>query len=620
MEYQQIFGGEPTEANHRIIEVTLDGNSIPTGVELKLKFYLYQSLRLFYANGGGDAYILSVGEYNNDSDAVRKAAIAAGLLPLEEADEPTLVLTPDAYAFTLASDLGFVQQQVLAHCAKMQDRFAIMDVHMGVDVDTAATDFRTQVGNQNLKYGAAYFPILETSISPNGVIVEDSFSLMGGLDLETAATNADDDALLDYVQSNADLEMLQSPITIGSETKTFAQWVIAIDAIFTAAPGNIPATTVGFTESKDFLKEEVVDKLFGLTDFLYGLNAVSIANSDLSDAVDDLLNVSTGNLFNHVKKLYLVDVGYDEINDLMVPIPSAFGTLGSITVPGSTYNVSGIDYDAALNLITPVDITASVPINYGLAPITDEQSAVAFAVAGLAATLTNMKADYDALVAIVSGRTFEDMLITSSVIAGIAQSIRNTGYTLPPCGAVAGVYAAVDASRGVWKAPANVSLNAVTSVIKMAEDELNDLNIPDDGQGKSINAIRFFRGQGILVYGARTLAGNDNEWRYVPVRRLFIMVEESVKKATEPYVFEANNARTWLNVKSMIENFLTGIWRDGGLAGAVPQDAFFVKVGLGQTMTAQDILEGKMIIEIGMAAVRPAEFVILKFSHKLQES
>ena len=85
-------------------------------------------------------------------------------------------------------------------------------------------------------------------------------------------------------------------------------------------------------------------------------------------------------------------------------------------------------------------------------------------------------------------------------------------------------------------------------------------------------------------------------------------------------VFEPNDANTWVRVRSMIENFLIGLWRDGALAGATPDDAFFVKVGLGETMTSQDILEGRMIVEIGLAAVRPAEFIILRFMHKLQES
>jgi len=122
------------------------------------------------------------------------------------------------------------------------------------------------------------------------------------------------------------------------------------------------------------------------------------------------------------------------------------------------------------------------------------------------------------------------------------------------------------------------------------------------------------------VWGARTLAGNDNEWRYVPVRRFFNMVEESVKKSTSWVVFEPNDANTWVKVKSMIENFLTLLWREGALAGAKPEEAFFVNVGLNQTMTFVDILEGRMIIRIGMAAVRPAEFIILEFSHKIQTS
>ena len=98
------------------------------------------------------------------------------------------------------------------------------------------------------------------------------------------------------------------------------------------------------------------------------------------------------------------------------------------------------------------------------------------------------------------------------------------------------------------------------------------------------------------------------------------MAEESIKKATEQFVFEPNDKNTWVKVRAMIENFLTLQWRAGALAGAKPEQAFFVRVGLGETMTAQDILEGRMNIEIGMAVVRPAEFIILKFSHKMQEA
>lgn len=190
---------------------------------------------------------------------------------------------------------------------------------------------------------------------------------------------------------------------------------------------------------------------------------------------------------------------------------------------------------------------------------------------------------------------------------------------MPPSSAMAGVYAMVDRTRGVWKAPANVSLNMVQkAMVDLDNTDQDEMNVSTTG--KSVNAIRSFAGKGILVWGARTLAGNDNEWRYVSVRRFFNMVEESVKKASIQFVFEPNDANTWVKVRAMIENFLVLQWRAGALAGAKPEEAFFVKVGLGETMTALDILEGRMNVEIGMAAVRPAEFIILKFSHKMQES
>jgi len=196
----------------------------------------------------------------------------------------------------------------------------------------------------------------------------------------------------------------------------------------------------------------------------------------------------------------------------------------------------------------------------------------------------------------------------------------NTKVTLPPSGAVAGIYARVDASRGVWKAPANVGIALTNRPAITITNDLNDnLNV-DATSGKSVNAIRAFAGKGILVWGARTLAGNDNEWRYIPVRRFFNFVEESVKKATSAFVFEPNDANTWSKVRSMIENFLTLQWRDGALAGAKPDQAFYVRVGLNQTMSADDVLNGYMIVEIGMAVVRPAEFIVLRFSHKMQES
>lgn len=197
--------------------------------------------------------------------------------------------------------------------------------------------------------------------------------------------------------------------------------------------------------------------------------------------------------------------------------------------------------------------------------------------------------------------------------------VRQRLNLLPASAAMAGIYTMVDNTRGVWKAPANVTVNSVvTPSVNLTNQEQEDLNVPMTG--KAINAIRFFNGEGIKVWGARTLDGNSLDWRYINVRRTMIFLEESVKNAARAYVFEPNVAGTWLNMKSMIENFLRGIWKRGGLAGAVPEDAFSVHVGLGDTMTPEDILEGILRITVLVAISRPAEFIEITFQQQMQKS
>ena len=207
----------------------------------------------------------------------------------------------------------------------------------------------------------------------------------------------------------------------------------------------------------------------------------------------------------------------------------------------------------------------------------------------------------------------------STVFRNIMRGINAAELLLPPSGAVAGVYASVDAARGVWKAPANVSLRGVSAPDeRFTRTELENLNVHTTG--KSINAIRHFSGKGTLIFGARTLAGNDGEYRYVSVRRLMNMIEESCAKACEGFLFEPNTTNTWVRVRAMIENFLELIWRDGGLQGATAAEAFDVAIGLGETMTAQDVTDGRMIVSVSVAPVRPAEFIVLRFVQHLPTS
>jgi len=158
-------------------------------------------------------------------------------------------------------------------------------------------------------------------------------------------------------------------------------------------------------------------------------------------------------------------------------------------------------------------------------------------------------------------------------------------------------------------------VGAVKLPIRLSDSQQGGLNI-DAVSGKSINAIRFFNGQGILIWGARTLDGNSQDWRYVSVRRTMTYLEQSVKLAARAYVFDPNDLNTWTVVSSMIGSFLTDVWKQGGLQGASPADAFSVNCGLGSTMTADDLLNGYMRVVVKVAIVHPAEFIEITFQQQ----
>ena len=132
--------------------------------------------------------------------------------------------------------------------------------------------------------------------------------------------------------------------------------------------------------------------------------------------------------------------------------------------------------------------------------------------------------------------------------------------------------------------------------------------------GKSINAIRAFQGSGTLVWGARTLDGINLDWRYINTRRTMIMLEESTRRALASYAPAPNDRNTWASIRAMLESFLTAIWKQGGLAGATPGEAFSVRVGLGETMSSQDILDGVLRVTVQVCTTRPADFIELSFA------
>ena len=398
----------------------------------KVRFRLFDSIRMFYQNGGASCYIMSVGHYGKE---ISEKALIKAIIPFEKEPEPTLVVIPEAVSLESANACANVQNAMLAHCAKMQNRFAILDVFDGYkEPGECISGFRDKVTNF-LNYGAAYYPWLNTSIvQPNEV--------------------------------------------------TFAN-----------------------VENNDVLAKM------------------------LNDAVPTESATKAAQIKAEIDKMAAADIKND------AQVQTIHRTLSAVCP----------SYATIMNLL------------------------------------------------------------------------REQLNLMPPAGAIAGIYTMVDNTIGVWKAPANVSINGViTPTVNLTNEEQEDLNAPING--KAINAIRTFIGDGNKVWGARTLDGNSLDWRYVNIRRTMIMLEESIKLASRAFVFEPNTANTWVTMKGMISNFLTSVWKRGGLAGASPADAFEVYVGLGETMTSEDILEGILRITIKVALIRPAEFIELTFQQQQQKS
>jgi len=609
VEFQSLFGSAHLPAAYKVVA---DADKALVSATPDKRFYLFDALRQFYDNGGGHCYIVSVGSFG---DAIGFDALKKGAELLRKVDEPTLLLVPDAVGLLDASDdpdlakFTDLQKVLLTQCAELQDRFAILDIlegHLPEDTtNTPIKDFRDTIGVNNLSYGAAYYPWIITSYS--SPVSFRQLQLFTEADLDNAVTDYDpygrDDAEKALVaaavagieDSDAVLDLSDPQLEKTALRQTGAAHLQGILAEYQAG---IDANTAIVTNITDYLNL--------LCEIAVAFpRAEDQAQADSEFSKEIALIQGDSELIDALKNLVAIEKNPKTIDNTAAPRDAAqvallYAPLETAWLGGSTVAAIAADTtDFAKTRTGCLDIIIK-----------------------LAVSVKKILGSYQRLLeaALHFERTAGEAVFANHLFfRGAYELIVKRMRTLPPSGTVAGVYAAVDNARGVWKAPANVSVNAVIGpAVRLDNKDQEELNVHTTG--KSINAIRAFTGKGTLVWGARTLAGNDNEWRYVPVRRFYIMVEESVKKATEPFVFEPNDANTWVKVRAMIENFLILQWRAGALQGAKPEEAFFVNVGLNETMTAQDILEGRMIVEIGMAAVRPAEFIILRFSHKMQSA
>lgn len=599
------------------ITITLDiaNNFAVQDVSLSKIFYLYDAMRSFFDNGGGPCYITSVGLYT--SATFNETELMGGLAEVEKYDEPTIIVVPDAVSLDVPQFYS-LQQAAIAQSAKLQDRVAVLDLKENEgDWAVAVTEFRDNIGINSLKYAAAYTPWLTLSYSRkiDYSLIKDATNV----DLATITSDSTLNGLI-ITANNAteDLNTVKGDhVTLrtdgSTEYKTLADRYNKLKGdVFVASE----ATTGGkFNDLIQFVRNIAL----AFPHLAITGDSKKLKNVDLANALNSAGKNATNGLRKHASSL----VAFEKNADVLVitgvaDVNVAYASYDGVPAPaGDSWLGQNVSAIAAFAPTVPYG-----PITSGSTD-TEKRTAILKMLPDLEAIFKGLDSFFDSIIAAAAtyqGLSQDALYNNHPVVSSIVKAITKLINNIPPSAAIAGVYARVDSARGVWKAPANESLNSVSGPsVQITSEQQSSLNV-DTIAGKSINAIRAFTGKGTLVWGARTLAGNDNEWRYVSVRRFFNMVEESCKKSTEPFVFEPNDANTWVKVQGMIENFLTVLWRQGALQGAKPEHAFYVAVGLGKTMTALDILEGRMIVEIGLAVVRPAEFIILQFSHKLAES
>lgn len=575
-EYHQYFGGppkpkfslseasDPSEAQFQALSEP-DKPASRTGYKLAQvrgsaggDYGLYTALRHFFQNGGGRCYVVSIGDYGQELDP---ELFRKGIDVLKKEQEPTMLLVPEAVRFADPDICKDIQQAMLNHCGyEMRNRVAILDVWNGdkpreFPEGDPVSAFRGRLGINFLDFAAAYYPWLNTSV-------------VGEKEIDYQNIDADSLELLSTLL-RAELNL---PATVDASTKSQvrAMW----DEITKLKQNFIPSVVADARQQRDEAAAKTARAKVAAD-----AKAAQKSDAEIAAALKDFDDQQKAAGDDAAAKHKAARDAFKA--DFVAKAKAADTALTDAEADAQAEAAADVweaNYD---NPLSSAALEAGVQVRREL----------------LNKTLAN----------------------ASGVYKAVLTEVRRQLNVLPPSSAMAGIYTMVDNTRGVWKAPANVSLNGVISpTVSISAEQQEDLNV--SAQGKSINAIRSFIGEGVLVWGARTLDGNSLDWRYINVRRTMIMLEESCRLAAKAMVFEPNTANTWITIKSMISNFLTSVWKRGGLMGAVPEDAFSVHVGLGETMTPNDVLEGILRVTVLVAMVRPAEFIEITFQQQMPKS
>jgi phage tail sheath protein FI len=475
------------------------------------QFNLYPSMQMFYANGGGECFVISVGDYwqtqaivppaeGTPGEPVKAADLLSGIAVAQDIVGGSMLVVPDACLLPATgdpltySDYGAVVQAMLKQANRLQDRVAILDLPGALDpamwspaaMQAEAENFYTQIAPAAgcFSYGAAYGPAVETTL------------------------------------------------------------LSAADILYTRLAGS----------------------------------------PDSTNLVNALLTQQALDLYPAIFPVPGEPRFSDDFANIAARIGAAFPPTGSSPMPSDPAAVTGTIGTGADAMM----VSLPKPSVYA-APVDDPGRSA------LNQYLTNALPLFEQMQQILAGKL----------------------NVVPASGIMAGIWAQNDLNRGVWNAPANISVaGAIAPVVLLTEDQQGPLNVPLNGN--AIDVLRMFPGRGTVVWGARTLDGNSLDYRYIQVRRTLVYIQQSIKLALEQYVFAPNDGGTWATVTASVSNFLTQLWQAGGLMGDKASDAFSVACGVPTTMSGLDVLNGNMIVKVTLQMIHPAEYIELTFTQTMQ--
>src|SRR5579859_29272 len=511
-------GAGSSDPNYFVIGTTPSDTSfkmVPT-------FNLYAAMELFYANGGGDCFVISVANYwgtttvspppNPTVTTVSAEVLQNGLNVAHDVRGGTMLVVPDACLLTtvsevvnnvnIYSDYSKVVVQMIEQAGELQDRVAILDLPAALDPATwsptgmsaEAESFYNAIAPAAnfFSYGVAYGPALESSRLAIGDVSYQN--LCGTPNAIVYANN---------LLTTSALALYPSALSADGKTTVYPPAFINVAARIAAA--------------------------------------FPVAGSPTP-----------------------------------LPAPYTSTSLGQVDNPTK---------DA-----TPAKLVVSLSITdaYKTPTTADQMTAL-------------------------------DQYLLNAVplLSNLQQILASKLNVVPPSGIMAGIWTQNDVNKGVWNAPANVTLNEViTPMVVLTDEQQGDYNVPLNGN--AIDILRAMPERGTVVWGARTLDGNSLDYRYVQVRRTLIYIEQSIKQALQQFVFAPNDGGTWATVTAAISNFLTQFWQAGGLMGDKASDAFTVACGVPTTMSGLDVLNGYMIVSVSVQLIHPAEFIELTFTQTMQ--